>query len=96
MNRNKILGNLNKKDTLIESEIPKMSRKELIDLTNKLLSKHSALENRFNKLEALVMSMKEDYKKQDEVIEGTKKTANAILLILDNKEIKESGVTNKK
>ena len=83
-NRNKILGNLNKKDTLIESEIPKMSRKELIDLTNKLLSKHSALENWFDKLEALVMSMKEDYKKQDKVVEGTKKTANAILLIKQN------------
>ena len=69
-NRNKILGNLNKKDRLIESEIPKMSRKEVIDLTNKLLSKHSALENIFDKLEAVVMSMKEDYKKQDEVTDN--------------------------
>ena len=39
--------------------------------------------------------MKEDYKKQDDVVEGTKKTANAILLILDNKEIQEKkGILN--
>ena len=57
LNGNKRLGSLNKKDKLIESEIPKISKKGLIDLTNKLLSKHNILENRLDKLEGVVKSI---------------------------------------
>ena len=89
LNGNKRLGSLNKKDKLIESEISKIIKRGLIDLTNKLLSKHNILENRLDKLEVVVKSMKEDYKQHDEVVEDTKKTANAILL----KESKKRNVS---
>ena len=45
-NGNKRLWNLNKKDKLIEPDLSKLSKQELIDLANWLLSKQNTLENR--------------------------------------------------
>ena len=87
--KNNIVGNLNFKEKITESDLQTMSRKELIELASRLLTKSNRIENRLDKLESAFANMQQDFKKQDEAVEDTKKTAKIILKLLDNKEIKE-------
>ena len=63
----KLIGNLNQKEALTEPNLQKLTKAELIDIVNKLLSKTNRLENKFDKFEKTVETFKQDFMKQDEI-----------------------------